>query len=68
VKNLINGGIHMRNIKEVLESKIGKIENKELVYAVNRLEDVGLIAKVDSPAVIFDRLSTYIDEYRREKR
>ena len=58
----------MRNIKEVLESKIGKIENKELVYAVNRLEDVGLIAKVDSPAVIFDRLSTYIDEYRREKR
>ena len=55
----------MRNIKEILESKLGTISNKELVYAVNRLENVGLIARVDSPNIIFDRLATYIDEFRR---
>ena len=58
----------MRNVKQILESKLGTISNKEFMYAINRLEEIGLIAKVDSPAVIFDRLATYIDEYRRENK
>jgi hypothetical protein len=53
------------NIKAILETKIGEISNAELVYAVSCLESTGLIAHIDSPPVIFDRLSTYIDEYRR---
>ena len=57
----------MRNIKEVLEAKIGSISNVELLYAVTKIESLGFIPRVDSPQVIFDRLSTYIDDYRREK-
>lgn len=57
----------MRNIKEILESKLGPITNQEFMFAVTKIERAGFIPKLDSPPVIFDRLSTYIDEFRRAK-
>lgn len=57
----------MRNIKEILESKLGPITNQEFMHAVTKIEGTGFIPKLDSPPVIFDRLSTYIDEFRRAK-
>lgn len=57
----------MRNIKEILESRLGPITNAEMLYAVTKIESAGFIPRVDSPPVIFDRLSTYIDEFRRHE-
>jgi hypothetical protein len=55
----------MTRIKSILESKLGAIGNDELAYAINKLENTNLTTIEDTPCVILDKLSTYIDDYRK---
>jgi len=59
----------MKHIKEILEKQLGKISDREFVFAITQFErnsrQVGQADRKMSRGEALDELSTNIDFYRR---